>query len=1383
MRSKLTVLAIILVLATAVMPVAAQDAPSADKLVDEAIQKRDKGNAAAAVPLFEQAITLYREALNLKGEVVALGELGNTYLVMGDQRQAIEYQKQALEVAEAADDRILQEVALGSLAHSLESMGKGAQDAQAIDYYKKSIAISLDQANYRSAARGQFAIGKLLVDRDRFTEALGSLKDSLEMARRAEDRVLENLSLVYLGIANSCLGKRNESILYYREALTLTRNLGNRAGEMIVLNHLASEYYDLGDFDAAIDLSQQTLAIGREIGERSEQVEAFRMLSRGYIGRSDFRQLLRSSLSFLDLAHERADSVLEEAAVTSLVLAYLGLEETENAIPFYRDLLSLTRKNGNSKNTGHALKALSNSASNHGDHVQALNLCTELLKTAQDTHNAAQESAAFTCLGVEHGILGRDEKANEDFNQALAAADRAGSKSDKALALIDQGHFLLRRKDLMRGIQLLDQGLIMLDEANKEDKEKGEFALFFEKVGDRSQELSAALFEIAAKPLYAERDQRLQGGVQQVVEHSLTRARQEKNLKSELELFIVQGEIFEDDKDYAKAIETGKKALTAAQKAGVTEVESRALQVIQRSYVQVGDYTSAIQYGRELLELCQRLKDQFAEARAMIMLAASLLSQGNLKESIPLSEQALALSHKIQGGKDIDSAAVNLLADASFLRRDFAATIRWEEESLRLARGKQDRKAEAAALQKLGQAYHDQGDYIRAISNCGISQETTGRASACVGTSYDSLQEYQKAERYLTDAVEKAEQVADLKLRADIYFMFAEHYHFSGKSTEAAKWYRKAGDLQAGLKLPFTTSMSEQSRGLAELATGKPREAIPHFERAIALVDSSDQSDVVSALRPWVQIEPLGLLSYCHALLGESEKAVVYAKQELEIAKNSAHPTLRAVALHTLGYALWRAGRLKEAREVLQGAISEWENLSRGPSEVDSWEEGAALSDQTEIYELLQQVLVADGRQEDALEIAERGRARALVAALTLKPGLTRTASGFPPPPKIDSLKQLAKRTNQTVIEYSILYDPTGPLLPGRIRGKQPEREQDLFIWLIRSNGETIFRKVDLRPLHGHPEGSSLTEMVRTVRFSVGGRGRGQELLSAADANRSLRRLYDLLIGPVAEQLPTNPEAQIVFVPQGPLFLAPFPALQAPSGRYFLEDHTILSAPSIDSLASIPQRTIHADWKAGEVLVVGNPTIAAELKLDPYNLPDLPESGKEATAIASTFGAQPLVGGAAGKAPILQLLPQRRLLHLATHGLLEGFGDPLIPGALVLAPGKNDDGLLTAKEILDLDLHADLAVLSACDTAGGRITSDGVIGLARALLLAGVPNVVVSLWSIPDASTSRLMQRFYSELKADPDLGRALRQAMLATMKDQLPPKDWAGFTLIGGLR
>lgn len=107
--------------------------------------------------------------------------------------------------------------------------------------------------------------------------------------------------------------------------------------------------------------------------------------------------------------------------------------------------------------------------------------------------------------------------------------------------------------------------------------------------------------------------------------------------------------------------------------------------------------------------------------------------------------------------------------------------------------------------------------------------------------------------------------------------------------------------------------------------------------------------------------------------------------------------------------------------------------------------------------------------------------------------------------------------------------------------------------------------------------------------------------------------------------------------------------------------------------------------------------------------------------------------------------------------------------------------MLTASEILDLKLNAELVVLSACDTGRGRITGDGVIGLSRSLITAGVPSVIVSLWSVPNAPTAELMTEFYRNWPEKKlDKAQALRQAMLTTMKTHPNPKNWAAFTLIG---
>src|SRR5262249_55871404 len=128
---------------------------------------------------------------------------------------------------------------------------------------------------------------------------------------------------------------------------------------------------------------------------------------------------------------------------------------------------------------------------------------------------------------------------------------------------------------------------------------------------------------------------------------------------------------------------------------------------------------------------------------------------------------------------------------------------------------------------------------------------------------------------------------------------------------------------------------------------------------------------------------------------------------------------------------------------------------------------------------------------------------------------------------------------------------------------------------------------------------------------------------------------------------------------------------------------------------------------------------------------------------------------------------------------------------LVLSQGdKNEDGLLEAWELMRMDLHADLAVLSACETARGRFgAGEGVIGLTWALFVAGVPSTVVTQWKVESASARDLMLNFHRHLqapsaaaKAPVTKAEALRQAALKLMKkpETSHPFYWAGFVLVG---
>jgi CHAT domain-containing protein len=168
-----------------------------------------------------------------------------------------------------------------------------------------------------------------------------------------------------------------------------------------------------------------------------------------------------------------------------------------------------------------------------------------------------------------------------------------------------------------------------------------------------------------------------------------------------------------------------------------------------------------------------------------------------------------------------------------------------------------------------------------------------------------------------------------------------------------------------------------------------------------------------------------------------------------------------------------------------------------------------------------------------------------------------------------------------------------------------------------------------------------------------------------------------------------------------------------------------------------------------------------------------------------------------------------RILHLATHGFSDAAwtrGDGSLPGrqnrppdsklqdslvrsGLALAGANqrrsgDDDGILTAREVAGLDLEGtELAVLSACETGIGQVQSgEGIYGLRRALMLAGVRMQVASLWKIDDAATRDIMVDFYSRLLAGTSRSQSLREAQLAMLRDSryAHPFYWAAFIAIG---
>ena len=182
----------------------------------------------------------------------------------------------------------------------------------------------------------------------------------------------------------------------------------------------------------------------------------------------------------------------------------------------------------------------------------------------------------------------------------------------------------------------------------------------------------------------------------------------------------------------------------------------------------------------------------------------------------------------------------------------------------------------------------------------------------------------------------------------------------------------------------------------------------------------------------------------------------------------------------------------------------------------------------------------------------------------------------------------------------------------------------------------------------------------------------------------------------------------------------------------------------------------------------------------------LPGAESEVLAIQQIMSGEVFVGKKATERRFVESAGDHRILHISAHSVLNHANPEL--SKLILTNSHDDtyDDALTAAEICHLDLNADLAVLSACQTGTGKINrGEGVMSLGRAFSFAGVPATIMSLWRVPDASTAQLMPAFYQALQKGMPKHKALNIARSdylrqAKVLQQRHPYFWAGFILYG---
>jgi CHAT domain-containing protein/tetratricopeptide (TPR) repeat protein len=540
----------------------------------------------------------------------------------------------------------------------------------------------------------------------------------------------------------------------------------------------------------------------------------------------------------------------------------------------------------------------------------------------------------------------------------------------------------------------------------------------------------------------------------------------------------------------------------------------------------------------------------------------------------------------------------------------------------------------------------------------------------------------------------------------------------------------------------------------------------------------------------------------------------------LDAAKEGAEDWRTVHLSQTLvGHLYRKLGRNTEARTTLDRAI----RLIETTRAEGSGEEVHFFDQQRDAYVEMAALLVSEGDVNGALAYVERYRSRVLIDLLRSLPA-DRS--------RVLSAAELA-RERELVERLSKLQSEASRASTAELEERltTARREYDAFQHdLVDAHPRLRVERGTLEPVplaeaaSRLPADAVLVEYLvseeKTYAFVIGGGAsprppidvrvldvsrdelarRAQsfhDLLARRrpDFRRDARALHQTLIAPIADLLATR--RTWILIPDGPLWNLPFQALVDEQGRYAAERAAIVYAPAIAAWVEMSRPAAASPQRARrELLAFGNPATAAGAgagvgaERTRARLAPLPEAETEVRSAARFYGpgsSAVYVRDEATEARFKAEASRYRVLHLAGHGVLND-ASPM-HSYLLLATRDHDgeDGFLEAGELMQMDLGAELVVLSACETArGGYAEGEGIIGFSWALFAARCRTQVVSQWKVDSAATSLLMRTFHRNVRADRrGAATALRKSvasMLAT-KEYRHPFYWAGFVVLGDAR
>lgn len=826
---------------------------------------------------------------------------------------------------------------------------------------------------------------------------------------------------------------------------------------------------------------------------------------------------------------------------------------------------------------------------------------------------------------------------------------------------------------------------------------------------------------------------------------------------------------------------------------------------------------------------------------------AELLAQGKALYDARKYKDALAAFEQARvgaeaAGDSLTAAHAKLgLASLKTMYGELDAGHVLAAEALAAFEAAGNKRGQAEALQYIGHLHMGNGRYSDAAERfrkC-VSLAEGARKATClerVGECEVGLGQYRQAMATLREAIATGVAANNRVAQASAYGAMGDVHLDQGNAELAVYYHEKSVAMFRELGNSIMVSVAMNNLAISYDLMGRKERALEVYRENLALMEQLGYTRgiVISKMNIAGVLIDLGRDDEAAQILGDllpmfahvddpDSKANVLrhlagiAERRGDLALALSH-ALAAAAERSddikdfyLGRALAgrlyrKLGRSGEAQASLAAAIDaiESSHAQASGAEVHFFDE------RSDAYAEMAGLLIGEGRVEEALGYAERYRSRVLVDVLRGGP--------------VDRAEALSeeerKRERELLGRLAAVQREAAPGAPAdqdeRIAAAR--REYDAFQRELADAHPRLrvergtLQPVPVEEIAAHlPGEAALVEWLvtadKTYAFVIAGPSievraidvRREDLARRAETFRTLladrrpdfrdpaRSLYQTLIAPIADLL--SRRQTWILVPDGPLWNLPFQALLDAHGTYLAERGAIVYAPSIAAwmeMSRAPRSASNRDRR--ELLAFGNPATPSAAGTEGRRgaLAPLPEAETEVKSAVRFYGAGSAVyvRDEATEERFKAEAPRYRVLHMAGHGVLND-ASPM-HSYLLLAPGsgKSEDGYLEAGELMQMDLGADLVVLSACDTARGKYAAgEGIIGFSWALFAARCRTQVVSQWKVDSAATSVLMRSFHRNVRDDrTKAASALQKAIVSMLKtkEYRHPFYWASFVVLG---